>query len=324
MLKILFVSSGNSKNFDIAPFIKSQGDSLIKAGVDVIYFPLYGKGLSGYLKSAYRIRKFLKKNRVHIIHTHYTISGWSAVLAFPKQPIILSLMGTDAQGQYNGANKIKFKSRYLILLTYLIQPFVDAVICKSKRMENSVFLKKKSSVVPNGIMLDKIKYSEDGFKGKLGLNPDKKHILFLGNKKSKTKNYKLLKEAVGLIKSDNISVVAPYPISHDEVVKYLNSVDVLVVPSLMEGSPNVVKEAMACNCPVVATNVGDVAWLFGDEPGYYLTGFDPADVAEKIEFVLDYANTNERTKGRQRIIALGLDANTIAKRLISVYQAVVQ
>jgi len=324
MLKILFVSSGNSKNFDIAPFIKSQGNSLIKAGVDVVFFPLCGKGFSGYLKSAYRLRKFLKKNIVHIIHAHYTLSGWSAVLAFPKQPIILSLMGTDAYGEYKGINKIKLTSRYLILLTYLIQPFVNAIICKSKHIESSVFLKKKSSVIPNGIMLDKISYSENDFKGELGLNPDKKHILFLGSKKSKRKNYKLLAAAMDLIKSDDISVVAPYPIPHDQVIKYLNSVDVLVVPSLMEGSPNVVKEAMACNCPVVATGVGDVAWLFGDKPGYYLTGFQPEDVAGKLSLALQYAYQNGKTNGRQRIIELGLDADSIAKRLISVYQSVVQ
>jgi len=187
-------------------------------------------------------------------------------------------------------------------------------------MKKSVFLKKKSSVIPNGIMLDRVKYSENGYKDELGLDPDKKYILFLGNKKSKTKNYKLFKEAVGLIKSDDISVVAPYPISHDQVVKYLNSVDVLVVPSLMEGSPNVVKEAMACNCPVVATDVGDVAWLFGDEPGYLLTGFDPKDVAEKIRMALAFAEEKRKTLGRERIKTLGLDSETVAQRIVSVYE----
>ena len=129
---------------------------------------------------------------------------------------------------------------------------------------------------------------------------------------------------MNLIKSDDISIVAPYPVSHDQVVKYLNSVDALVVPSLMEGSPNVVKEAMACNCPVVATNVGDVAWLFGDEPGHYLSSFKPSDVAKKIQLALKFSIEYGRTNGREKIINLGLDSASIAQRLIDIYRMVLQ
>ena len=192
MIKVLFVASGNSTNFDIAPFIKSQGESLTAHGIDVQYFTVKGKGLMGYLRTAFVLRKYFKKNHVDIIHAHYTLSGWSAVLAFPVQPIILSLMGTDAYGEYSGVNKIKFTSRYLILLTYLIQPFIKAIICKSKHIESFVYLKKRSHVIPNGILLDKIKFNEHGFKEELGLYPPKKYVLFLGNKKNKRKNYKLI------------------------------------------------------------------------------------------------------------------------------------
>ena len=92
----------------------------------------------------------------------------------------------------------------------------------------------------------------------------------------------------------------------------------------MEGSPNVVKEAMACNCPVVATDVGDVAWLFGNTPGYFLTGFKPEAVAENIRLALQYVKESRKPKGRERIMDLKLDASSTAKRLISVYQSVLR
>jgi glycosyltransferase involved in cell wall biosynthesis len=108
-------------------------------------------------------------------------------------------------------------------------------------------------------------------------------------------------------------------VAHNDVPKYLNEADVLVFPSYMEGSPNVIKEAMACNCPIVSTDVGDVSWVFGKTKGCYLASFDPADFAEKLKEAISFAQTKGRTKGRQRIVNLSLDMATVAKRLKSIY-----
>jgi teichuronic acid biosynthesis glycosyltransferase TuaC len=321
-IKVLFVSSGTSSNFDIAPFIKAQGDSLTKAGISVSYFTIKQKGLAGYLKAAKELRKLLHNNHFDIIHAHYTLSGWATVLALPKQPVVLSLMGTDAYGNYIGVNKIRFSSNYLILLTKLIQPFVAKLICKSKHIEGYVYLKKKSDVIPNGILLDKFSIDSAGFREELGLKKNLRYVLFLGNKKSIRKNYNLAEAAMEILGNNNVKLIAPFPVSHTQVVKYLNSVDCLVVPSLMEGSPNVVKEAMACNCPVVATDVGDIRWLFGDEPGHFLTSFDSEDVAAKINEAILFSEQKGRTNGRKRIIELGLDAVNVANRIIGVYEEV--
>lgn len=319
-LKVLFVVSGNSTSFDIVPFVKAQGESLRMAGIAVSYFLITGKGLSGYLIGAKRLRKHLKNFDCDIIHAHYTLSGWSAVFSFPRQPIVLSLMGTDAYGDFIGVNQIRFSSYYLVFLTKLIQPFVKKLICKSKHIESYVYLKKKSSVIPNGIMLDKFTVQDVGYRDELGLEPKLKYVLFLGNKKSIRKNYKLAEVAVKKLNNPDVRLISPFPITHAQVVKFLNSVDCLIVPSLMEGSPNVVKEAMACNCPVVATDVGDVRWLFGNEPGYFITTFDPSDTAEKLKMAINYSMKNKRTLGRNRLITLGLDSQSVATTIIKVYK----
>jgi glycosyltransferase involved in cell wall biosynthesis len=105
---------------------------------------------------------------------------------------------------------------------------------------------------------------------------------------------------------------------------YYNAVDVILLTSLHEGSPNVVKEAMACNCPVVSTDVGDVRWLFGDTPGYFITSFDYKDVVEKIKLAINFREKYYQTKGRERIIDLGLDSGTVAGRIIDVYRQVLK
>lgn len=319
-MKVLFVCSGNSKSFDIAPFIKAQGESLQKAGIDVAYFPIKGKGFRGYLKAGGQLRQHLKYHNYDLIHAHFSLSGWAAVIGAGSTPVILSLMGDDAQGDYVGVNKIRFSSRFFILSSVLIQPFVKAIISKSPNLEKYVYQKHKSYIVPNGIDITTFKPNPAGYREELGLDPSKKLVLFLGSQERLGKNYPLAKQAVAHLNLPDVQLINPYPIPHEAIPKYLNSADVLVVPSFMEGSPNVIKEAMACNCPIVATNVGDIKWVMGNTEGCYLATFEVEDFAEKIRLALEFAQTKKRTAGWQRIEQLGLDADTIAHKVISIYR----
>jgi glycosyltransferase involved in cell wall biosynthesis len=115
-----------------------------------------------------------------------------------------------------------------------------------------------------------------------------------------------------------------YNKTHEEILSEILQTDILLLTSRWEGSPNIIKEAMACNRPIVATDVGDIRWLFGNEPGHYICDFDPQDIAAKIEQALDFNDKNGRTNGRNRIIELGLDSISIAKKLESVYNEVLK
>ncbi len=321
-MKVLFINSGNSKDFDIPPFIKIQGISLSEKGAKVDYFKIQGRSIKGYINTVYRLRKYLKENSFDLIHAHYNLSGWVAVLAFPKIPIVLSLMGTDAYGEYIGINKIIFKSRFMTVLTYMIQPFVNAIISKSKQIESYVYRKKISYVIPNGISLEFFKRYPPEIREELDLKKDKNYVLFLGDVNYKRKNFELAKNAVKLLGNKEVELISPYPVSHEKVVKYLYAADIFIMTAFIEGSSNVIKEAMACNCPIVSTDAGDAKWVIGDTPGCFITSFDPADVADKLQMALDFAQNNKRTNGRERIIELGLDSETIAGRIVGVYNKV--
>lgn len=319
-MKVLFVASGNSKNYEVVPFIKAQGDSLKQIGIEVSYFPVVGKGWRGYWKNASRLRNWLENHPVDIIHAHYTLSGWVAVLARPRQPVILSLMGSDAYGEYIGYRKVVPKSRYLTILTYLIQPFLNGIISKSANIDSYVYRKGIASIIPNGVRLEQFKIYKNDCRQELGLLPDKKYVLFLGNRDNKRKNIELVERGVQLLNRPDVELINPYPVAHDMVAKYLNAADVLVMSSFMEGSPNVVKEAMACNCPIVATDVGDAAWVIRDTPGCYVSSFHPADMSRQLTKAFDFSKDGRRTTGRERIHHLGLDALSVAERLRSVYE----
>jgi len=94
----------------------------------------------------------------------------------------------------------------------------------------------------------------------------------------------------------------------------LNASDLLLLTSFYEGSPNIIKEAMACCLPIVSTTVGDVRATIGNTEGCYISSFDPVDVKENIEKAIIYG---KRTNGRGNIKFL--NSKEISKRLFEIY-----
>jgi teichuronic acid biosynthesis glycosyltransferase TuaC len=86
---------------------------------------------------------------------------------------------------------------------------------------------------------------------------------------------------------------------------------------LHEGSPNVIKEAMACNCPIVSTDVGDVKEVIGETEGCFISSFEAKDIATKLQLAINFG----RTKGRQNISKL--ESHKIAKEIEKIYQQTV-
>lgn len=308
-MKILFVCSGN-KNKRINVIVNNQGNSLVNKGINVEYYLIIGKGLLGYFLNIFKLRKYLKKNSFDIVHAHYSLSGY--VAAFSKKfPLVVSLMGSDAYSIFPFNKLIWLFNKF----------FWDVTIVKCLTMKIHIGLN-DCLILPNGVDIERFKpISSLIARRNLNLNINKKYILFLANPKRKEKNYALAVEAVNLLKHDDVDLLPVYNVPNELVPYYMNAADLLLLTSKWEGSVNVIKEAMACNLPIVSTDVGDIKWVIGNIEGCYITTFDPKDVADKIKMALNF---NKRTNGRDRIIELGLDSNTIAKRLISIYERVIK
>ncbi len=319
-MKILFVSSGNTK-FGKVPFIESQERSLINNGVDLDHFLITENGISGYVKSIKRLRETLKKSNYDVIHAHYSYCAWVAVLTFTRIPIIISYMGSDVYGMVDGQGKRKLKSYLVIILAKLLQPFVDKIIVKSKNLEDYVYLKNKCEIVPNGVDFEKFQpRNKEEVKQKLGLSTAKKYITFLGSADDPRKNLQLLKAAVAYVNQKDWEILNPYPVEPQEIPYFINAGDTLVLASYLEGSPNVIKEAMASSVPIVATDVGDVKEVIGHTEGCYISDFDPKDMGEKLKKAMVF--NGGTTTGRKDVEHL--EINAIAKRLISIYQSLQQ
>jgi len=128
------------------------------------------------------------------------------------------------------------------------------------------------------------------------------------------KNFKLLLDAEKLFEKKDFEILNPYPIDNKEFPDYLNACNVFVLTSYNEGLPNVIKEAMACNIPVVSTPVGDVVQVLGDTQGCYIIDFEPKDKKNKLSKALAFG---KKTSGR--ITIKDLDDRLVSNKIISMY-----
>tara|TARA_Y100001954_G_C15797751_1_gene598530 strand:+ start:150 stop:1076 length:927 start_codon:yes stop_codon:yes gene_type:complete len=302
-MNVLFVCGGNDVK-GISSIIINQANSLEKENLKIAYFPIIGKGFFGYLKNIPILRSHLKKNKYDIIHAHYSMSGFLSSLS-GASPTIVSLMGSDV--------KSDFFFKFFIKIFYYF--FWKRIIVKSADMKYSLGIN-DALIVPNGVDLKRFKPIEkiDALKY-LGWDPAKKHILFGADPKKFVKNFKLAREAFNLLTIKNIELHNLSNIPNEIMPYYLNSSDVLLLTSLWEGSPNIIKEAMACNTPIVSTDVGDVKQIISKTNGCFITTFSANDVSDKITKAINY---NNKTNGRQNI--KHLDSSIVSKMIINEYE----
>ena len=324
-MKVLHIAAGLSSNErpHHQPFIKSQIDSLIKHGVecDVYEIKSYISKLE-YFKSIGALRKLLVEKKYDLIHAHYSYCGITAHYASIATPIILSLMGSDLLGtpNFNGHQTLRGKIDKKI--AEFAANKADHVIVKSMRMRDQLNCKKPVSVIPNGVNLEVFKpIPVDEARKILGFEKDDFLILFLGNKNLPVKNFNLAFSSFQLFKSrvndEKIRFINPFGIGQTQVVDYMSAANVLLLTSFWEGSPNVVKEAMACNLPIIATDVGDVKELTQETENCFVTNFSEQEIADKLEII--YKNKN-RSNGRNKIKDLSDDS--IANKIAQLYRSI--
>jgi len=314
-VKVLVVCSGNTpggEEFKLEihqAFIYEQEQSLKNFGVQVDYFLIKGKGILGYLKHYSKLKEELKKN-YDLIHAHNGLCGLISNLQ-RKIPVITTYHGSDIN---------LFHLRVISYFSILLSAWNIFV---SKKQYLKILIKRNIDIIPCGVDLNvfKLKDKSDS-KFKLSLSEKKKYILFSSAFSVKIKNKPLVNSALTYLVNDNIELLELKNKSREEVSLLLNSCELLILTSFSEGSPQIIKEAMACNCPVVSTDVGDVRDVIGETDGCFICSFDPGDVADKIKLAMIFSGKTGRTNGRERIIELGLDSDKIANRIMSVYNRV--
>jgi glycosyltransferase involved in cell wall biosynthesis len=201
----------------------------------------------------------------------------------------------------------------------IITPLVDKVIVVSQEQKQKLN-NNKTVVIPCGIdtgLFQPMPRAEARIK--LNLPPDKKLVMWVGEATRPEKRLDIAEAAIDLAREKDpaIELVKVSRQPRQMMPVYMNACDVLLLVSDGEGSPMVIKEAMACNLPIVSTAVGDVPEVIGGTRGCFLCTQEPADVAEKIHLAL---NNRERTNGRGKINYL--QQGETAKKILAIYEEV--
>ena len=307
-MRVLFICRQKTKT-NVSPFVKAQADALTKEGIKVDFFLIKNNGVFGYLKSIRELIHCTENIEYDVYHAHYSFSGYVACLA-KKKPLVVSLLGTDV-----------IKSSLSRSILKIVSSICDwsQIIVKSDQMKNLLKIK-KIQVVPNGVSFDTFHpINQKKARSILNWNLEEKIILFNGHKSNPIKNYALAEKAINLCKK-NIKIVEMKNLDQEKLNLYYNACDVFLSTSLWEGSPNTIKEAMACNANIISTNVGDVKYLFGKEKYNRICTFDPLEISTTITNALRVKKENN--KGRERLIHLSLQGTDVAQKLIKLYHTI--
>ena len=315
-MKILYITNmyPSSTNPNYGIFVKEQ-ICAIQEVQDIKYdvYVINGKKSKlNYFKSIYEIHKAISKCKYDLIHIHFGLSAFFLLFFKPDIPVILTLHGSDIQ---SGQRK------YLQVITKWILRKTDKVIVVN---ENMVDVTKRYisdiHLIPCGVNTrlfcpqNEKEEKEDSIY----------HIIFPSSRNRYIKNYPLFKATCEILKDKyKLKIECHYleGLSREEVANLYRNSDLMLLTSISEGSPQVVKEAMASDLSVVTTNVGDVMYLLSGVANSYVA---PKPESEQLA-QLAYQSLTNKVQGlspREKLLSLKLDDNTIAQKVLSVYSQV--
>jgi glycosyltransferase involved in cell wall biosynthesis len=302
------VASYNQGRF--APFIVEQVEALMRVGCEIGFFGVKGKGLKGYLKNLPALKKEIMTFRPNVIHAHYGLSGLLANLQ-RTVPVVITFHGSDL----NDKKVLPFSKMAMYLSAWNI-------LVSRKTIEIAYPTNKRFSLLPCGVELCDMQLIEKNeAKRQMGLEAEKKYVLFSSAFDNTVKNAALAKETVGLLQDNRLELLELKGYSREQVNLLMCSANALLLTSFSEGSPQVVKEAMACGCPIVSVDVGDVKErIEGLEGCFVSTMHNAQELAELLQKALSFEG---RTHGREKLMADGLDNNVVAQQLVGIYNKVV-
>jgi len=306
-MRLLIVCSGNTPDFNFRKhqaFIYDQAEAIRRNFAEIEYdvFLIKGKGIQGYLANLSKFRDKIRTYSPDLIHAH---GGHTGILCIFQRmvPVVVSYHGSDINYLVN---------RFISMFASL---FATASIFVSEQLhKKALFRGRKSYVIPCGVDLNLFfPVSKREAKLALGFDENFRYILFCSWFGYPEKNYPLAKEAMSRI--TGLPLLEIKNRSREEVNLLLNGCELLLMTSYSEGSPQIIKEAMACNCPIVSTDVGDVSELIKNTEGTYMCKQDAGDIADKINQALEFGR---KTEGRDKIVHL--DNRLIAAQIVSVYR----
>lgn len=294
----------------VAPFIYEQVQALRQRGIECEYYLIYG-GWRGYVRALFGIRRKIRKYQPNIVHAHSGLCCLVTVLV----RVLLSVGGArfSIVSTYHGSD---INSRFVRGLSKIAMCGSDYNIFVSEHLRSIAGSLAKSGVIPCSVDTGMFKpMSQSACRRLLGWDNSKIYILFSKEFSDKVKNYPLAKQAIVILKRKipNLSLIELYGYDRQQMVWLYNACDAGLLTSFSEGSPQFVKEAVACGCPIVSTDVGDVREVIGGVNNCFLTSYEATDVADKLYQAITIGHLS------QSHLAMRYTTPFVAERICKIY-----
>ena len=293
-----------------ARFYLQQIESLRARGitVDIVTVPDSADGSRAPTDYARFYAAALRASRgsYDVVHANYGLSAPPAVLQW-FHPTVVSLWGSDLLGTYGSVGRWSAR-------------LADEVIVMSPEM--AAELDCECHVIAHGIDLDRFRPEPQAVcQADLGWDDESYHVLFPYPESRGVKNYPRAERIVAdaesrLDRPAELHTVSGVP--HEEMYMYMNAADVLLLTSRREGSPNSIKEAMACNLPIVSVDVGDVADRLD---GVAQTRVHTTD-SDLTDSLVAFLVAGEPSNGREHVRDISLRSQI--DRLVDVYHRAIE
>ncbi len=307
-------------------FVEQQVKGLTDAGiaVEVLLIDRVGLGPATYAKTVGVVRSRVVQVRPDLVHVMYGgVMAFLVTRATRFCPTVVAFCGTDLLGAARGPFAFRLRRAAGVFASHEAARRADGIVVKSQNLRQALpkgIDPSRVRIIPNGIDLGRFRPLDRlECRRKLGWSPDVFHVLFpTSDSGLRVKRMPLAEAAVALLNRMGIrSQMHGLPgVPHDEVPIWLNAADVLLLTSSHEGSPNIVKEALGCNRPVVSVDVGDVGERIRGIEGCFLAEPTSSDLADKLARVHDGLRI---VNGRAKMQDMSLEKVTM--RLLELYDA---
>jgi glycosyltransferase involved in cell wall biosynthesis len=260
-----------------------------------------------YLRGAFEVLRETRRTAYDVVHAHYGLSALPAWCRL-QAPLVITMHGSDVLG-----------GRFESYCSRFIWRFADAVIVVSEEIRRKI----PGVVIPCGVDLNVFRpYKRDMARNRLGWPQDKYLILFPFHPARPEKRYDLAKAAVERIAKEGVAVdlVTICSVENCEMPWYYSAADAMILCSNREGSPTSVKEALACNLPVVATDVGDVQEILKEVPGTWICSQEVDDIAYHLRAALAIS---QRGDFQGRAAMARYDQARTVERIVEVYHEII-
>lgn len=263
-----------------------QVRSLEQAGVMVhVACTRAASGKPTYFRSRHQVTDLIREFQPNLVHVHF---GYTALAVLPcPLPKVLTLCGDDISGTADGVGHITLKSRLGATVTRRVARSFDAVVVMNPTMRAKLAPETvdRTVILPYGI--DTTRFmpgSRSEAREKLGLTPDGLVVTFVNSGRQRTKRLDLARAAVDRLKADghSVTLLVAEDVHPDDMPAHYRAANCLLMTSDVEGSPNCVKEALACGTPVVSVPVGDVPEVIAEADGGCVADRDPQALAAAV------------------------------------------